>query len=227
MPNSLNVPSGVAKLSQRAGPGNRTETTWKGGVATNLSCLGDSAELVEIRSERIDVLHGVRWPQSEVAFAGSTCLSLGKVQCCQAWGKLSCCNGLVYTRYYIELVDWLKSLVGNQGDTPKAYHEGNDAPRTYYGLEDKHGEHGKDVQGLQGSMEMHEDHGDIDDHVPSTKRMPFDPLKMPLGPMTRARAKRFKDALTGLVRTHLEDLKTIEVQLKSFGDDLGKKLQLI
>ena len=56
--------------------------------------------------------------------------------------------------------------------------------------------------------------------------MPFDPLKMPLGPMTRARAKRFKNALMGLVRTHLEDLKTIEVQLKSFGDDLGKKLQI-
>ncbi|OMO53223.1 hypothetical protein CCACVL1_28797 [Corchorus capsularis] len=43
-----------------------------------------------------------------------------------------------------------------------------------------------------------------------TKKMPFDPLKMPLDPMTRARAKKFKDALTGLVRAHLEDLKTIE-----------------
>ncbi|OMO61348.1 hypothetical protein CCACVL1_23591 [Corchorus capsularis] len=111
-------------------------------------------------------------------------------------------------------------------DAPKAYHGRNDTPRTYHGLEDKHGEHGKDVQGLQGSMKMHGDHGDIDNHVPSTKNMTFDPLKMPNSPMTRARAKRFKDALMGLVRAHLEDLKTIEVQLKSFVDDLGKKLQI-
>ncbi|OMO61349.1 hypothetical protein CCACVL1_23592 [Corchorus capsularis] len=117
-------------------------------------------------------------------------------------------------------------LQGGGNDAPKAYHGRNDTPRTYHGLEDKHGEHGKDVQGLQGSMKMYGDHGDIDNHVPSTKKMPFDPLKMSNSPMTRARAKRFKDALMGLVRTHLEDLKTIEVQLKSFGDDLGKKLQI-
>ncbi|OMO49806.1 hypothetical protein CCACVL1_30798 [Corchorus capsularis] len=90
-------------------------------------------------------------------------------------------------------------LQGGGNDPPKAYHGGNDAPRTYHGLEDSNGEHGKDVQGLQGSMKMREDHGDIDDHVPSTKRMPFHPLKMPLGSMTRARAKKFKDALMGLV----------------------------
>ncbi|OMO54515.1 hypothetical protein CCACVL1_27756 [Corchorus capsularis] len=88
------------------------------------------------------------------------------------------------------------------------------------------GEHGKDVQGLQGSMEMHEDHGDIDKHVPSTKKMSFDPLKMPISPMTRARAKRFKDALMGLVRTHLIDMKTIEVQLMSFDYDLSKKIPI-
>ncbi|OMO86684.1 hypothetical protein CCACVL1_09531 [Corchorus capsularis] len=108
-------------------------------------------------------------------------------------------------------------------DAPKAYHGGNDAPRTYHGLEDDNGEQRKDVHGLQGSMEMHEDHGDIDEHVPSTKKMPFDPLKMSLGPMTRARAKRFKGALMGLVRTHLDDMKTIQVQLKRFDDDLSKK----
>ncbi|OMO71806.1 hypothetical protein CCACVL1_18063 [Corchorus capsularis] len=108
-------------------------------------------------------------------------------------------------------------------DAPKAYHGGNDVPRTYHGLEDKHGEHGKDMHGLHGSMEMHENHGDIVEYVPSTKKMPFDPLKMPLGPMTRARAKRFKDALMGLVRSHLDDMKTIQVQLKSFDDDLSKK----
>ncbi|OMO70179.1 hypothetical protein CCACVL1_19066 [Corchorus capsularis] len=113
-------------------------------------------------------------------------------------------------------------LQGGGNDAPGR----NYAPRTYYGLEDKHGEHGKDVQGLQGSMEMYEDHRDIVEHVPSTKKMLFDPLKMPNSPMTRGRAKRFKDALMGLVRTHLEDLKTIEVHLKSFGDDLGKKLQI-
>ncbi|OMO89160.1 reverse transcriptase [Corchorus capsularis] len=80
----------------------------------------------------------------------------------------------------------------------------SDAPKAYHRLEDDNGEHGKDVQGLQGSMEMHEDHGDIDKHVPSTK-------KMPIGPMTRARAKRFKDALMGLFRTHLEDMKQIGI----------------
>ncbi|OMO88266.1 hypothetical protein CCACVL1_08494 [Corchorus capsularis] len=47
--------------------------------------------------------------------------------------------------------------------------------------------------------------------------------KMALGSMTRARAKRFKDSIMGLVRTHLDDMKTIQVQLKSFDDDLSKK----
>ncbi|OMO50706.1 reverse transcriptase [Corchorus capsularis] len=47
---------------------------------------------------------------------------------------------------------------------------------------------------------------------------PFDPLVMPLGSMTRARAKRFKEALLGFVRTHLEGLKSIEDQLKSIED---------
>ncbi|OMO72804.1 hypothetical protein CCACVL1_17583 [Corchorus capsularis] len=102
----------------------------------------------------------------------------------------------------------------------------NDAPRTYYGLEDKHGEHGKDDQGLQGSVNKLKEEDGIVTHQEDAIKMPFDPLNIPLGPMTRARAKRFKDSLMGLVRTHLEDLKTIEVQLKSFGDDLGKKLQI-
>ncbi|OMO58408.1 hypothetical protein CCACVL1_25459 [Corchorus capsularis] len=120
-------------------------------------------------------------------------------------------NALPYDRY---------------GDAPKAYHGRNDAPRTFYGLEDKHGELGKDDQGLQGSVDKLKGEDGITIHQEDAIKMPFDPLKMPLGPMTRARAKRFKDALMGLVRTHLEDLKTIEVQLKSFGDDLGKKLQI-
>ncbi|MEI4908081.1 hypothetical protein Q8G40_28770, partial [Klebsiella pneumoniae] len=54
-------------------------------------------------------------------------------------------------------------------------------------------------------------------------KLPFDPLKIPLGPMTRARAKRFKEALMGLVRVHLEDMKFLEDQLKTFGDDLSKE----
>ncbi|OMO89975.1 hypothetical protein CCACVL1_07554 [Corchorus capsularis] len=42
--------------------------------------------------------------------------------------------------------------------------------------------------------------------------------RMPLGPMTRARAKRFKEALLAFVRTHLEGLKSIEDQLKCIED---------
>ncbi|OMO91169.1 reverse transcriptase [Corchorus capsularis] len=103
---------------------------------------------------------------------------------------------------------------------------GDDAPRAYHGLEDDIGHHGKNEHGLQGSMDKHEDDGDIANHVSSTKKMPFDQLKMSNGPMTRARAKRFKYALMSLVRTHLDDLKTIEVQLKRFDDDLGKNIPI-
>ncbi|OMO92388.1 hypothetical protein CCACVL1_06864 [Corchorus capsularis] len=102
----------------------------------------------------------------------------------------------------------------------------SDTPKVDHGLEDDYGVQGKDVEGLQGSMKMHGEHEDIGDHIPSTKNMPFDPLKLPNGPMTRARAKRFKDVLMGLVRIHLDDMKTIEVQLKSFDDDLSKKMQI-
>ncbi|OMO71232.1 hypothetical protein CCACVL1_18351 [Corchorus capsularis] len=38
---------------------------------------------------------------------------------------------------------------------------------------------------------------------PSGQDRPFDPLAIPQGPMTRARAKRFKEALLGFVRSHL------------------------
>ncbi|OMP02326.1 hypothetical protein CCACVL1_02832 [Corchorus capsularis] len=114
-------------------------------------------------------------------------------------------------------------LQGGGNDAPKAYHGRNDAPRTYYGLEDKHGEHGKDDQGLQGGVDKLKGEDGIAIHQEDAIKMLFDPLKMPLGLMTRARAKRFKDALMGLVRTHLDDMKTIQVQLKSFDDDLSKK----
>ncbi|OMO90585.1 hypothetical protein CCACVL1_07338 [Corchorus capsularis] len=94
---------------------------------------------------------------------------------------------------------------------------------TYHGLEDDYGEHGNDDQGLQGSVDKFKGEDGIAIHQEDAIKMPFDPLKMPLGPLTRARAKRFKDALMGLVRTHLDEMKTIQVQLKSFDDDLSKK----
>ena len=97
----------------------------------------------------------------------------------------------------------------------------SDALRAYQGHQEDYEDHGEDEHGVQGSMEKHEDQGDITQHVSSTKempKMPFDPLKMPLGPMTRARAKRFKEALLGLIRVHLEELKAIGDHLKPIGD---------
>ncbi|OMO57356.1 Integrase, catalytic core [Corchorus capsularis] len=99
---------------------------------------------------------------------------------------------------------------------------GDDAPRAYHGLEEHNEDHGEDEQGLQGSKDKLEEHGGCAQLVPSSKempKMPFDPLKMPLGPMTRARSKKFKDALTSFVRTHLKDLK-------SFDEDKGKNIPI-
>ncbi|OMO97609.1 Zinc finger, CCHC-type [Corchorus capsularis] len=53
---------------------------------------------------------------------------------------------------------------------------------------------------------------------------PFDPLAIPSGPMTRARAKRFQDALVGFVRSHLEELKTIEDPLDRFEDHTPRNI---
>ncbi|OMO57530.1 reverse transcriptase [Corchorus capsularis] len=53
---------------------------------------------------------------------------------------------------------------------------------------------------------------------------PHDPLAMPSGPMTRARAKCFKDALVGFVRYHLEELKTIEDPLGRFKDHTPRNI---
>ncbi|OMP05110.1 glucan endo-1,3-beta-glucosidase 5-like protein [Corchorus capsularis] len=106
---------------------------------------------------------------------------------------------------------------------------GDDAPRAGHGHEEHNGDHEEDEHGLQGSKDKLEDNGGCAQVVPSSKELPkmsFDPLKMSLGPMSRARAKKFKDALRSLVRTHLEDLKTIEVQLKSFDEDLGKNIPI-
>ncbi|OMO70131.1 reverse transcriptase [Corchorus capsularis] len=48
-------------------------------------------------------------------------------------------------------------------------------------------------------------HGMEQSHM-TGHNQPFDPLAIPLGPMTRAQTKRFKEALLGLVRTHLGGL---------------------
>ncbi|OMO57573.1 Integrase, catalytic core [Corchorus capsularis] len=74
----------------------------------------------------------------------------------------------------------------------------DDAPRAYHGLEEHNGDHGEDEHGRQGSKDKLEDHGDIANHVPSTKNIPIDSKKMPLGLMTRETAKKFKDALQPL-----------------------------
>ncbi|OMO99822.1 reverse transcriptase [Corchorus capsularis] len=107
---------------------------------------------------------------------------------------------------------------------------GDDAPRAYHGLEEHNGDdgdHGKDAQGVQGSMDKLKGEDGIakmplDDGI--APKMPFDPLKMPLGPMTRARAKKFKDALKSFVRTHLEGLKSIEDQLERIEVDGSKNI---
>ncbi|OMP02952.1 hypothetical protein CCACVL1_02655 [Corchorus capsularis] len=113
-----------------------------------------------------------------------------------------------------------------------------DAPRAYHGHEEHNGDHGGDDQGVQGSMDKLKREDGIAIHREDTNgfapkmplghgdsiKMPFDPLKMPLGPLTRARAKRFKDALMGLVRTHFEGLKSIEDQLGSIEVDIIKKI---
>ena len=70
----------------------------------------------------------------------------------------------------------------------------------------------------QGGLEKLEDAKEEVSSSSELPKMPFDPLKMPLGPMTRARAKRFKEALFGLIRVHLEELKAIGDHLKPIGD---------
>ncbi|OMO60954.1 hypothetical protein CCACVL1_23794 [Corchorus capsularis] len=62
-----------------------------------------------------------------------------------------------------------------------------------------------------------------DSAMPGHNR-PHDPLSMLLGPMTRARAKRFKEALVGFIRSHLEELKTIEDSLGRFEDHTTRNI---
>ncbi|OMO90520.1 reverse transcriptase [Corchorus capsularis] len=63
-------------------------------------------------------------------------------------------------------------------------------------------------------------------HGPSGHNQPFDPLAIPQGPMTRARAKRFNEALLGFVRSHLGDLESIEDQLESIEVDITKNIPI-
>ncbi|OMO49338.1 hypothetical protein CCACVL1_31067 [Corchorus capsularis] len=80
---------------------------------------------------------------------------------------------------------------------------GDDASsKAYHGLEDNHGEQGKDVHGLHGGMKMQ---GHQDGLAPKLNKKPFDPLSLPNGPMTRSRPKKFNDKIQ-IPRSSLEDI---------------------
>ncbi|OMO58597.1 hypothetical protein CCACVL1_25427 [Corchorus capsularis] len=61
---------------------------------------------------------------------------------------------------------------------------------------------------------------------PSGQDRPFDPLAIPQGPMTRAQAKRFKEALLGFVRSHLGGLESIEEHLEGIVVDITKNIPI-
>ncbi|OMO49566.1 reverse transcriptase [Corchorus capsularis] len=61
---------------------------------------------------------------------------------------------------------------------------------------------------------------------PSGQDRPFDPLAIPQDPMTRARAKRFKEALLGFVRSHLGGLESIEEHLEGIEVDITKNIPI-
>ncbi|OMO51177.1 putative Zinc finger, BED-type [Corchorus capsularis] len=63
-------------------------------------------------------------------------------------------------------------------------------------------------------------------HGPSGHNRPLDPLAIPQGPMTRARAKRFKETLLGFVRSHLGSLESIEDHLESIEVDITKNIPI-
>ena len=46
------------------------------------------------------------------------------------------------------------------------------------------------------------------DAIQNYTQQSVDPLKMPSGPVTRLRAKRFKEALSGLIHQHEEMIRT-------------------
>ncbi|MEI4908173.1 hypothetical protein Q8G40_29245, partial [Klebsiella pneumoniae] len=51
-------------------------------------------------------------------------------------------------------------------------------------------------------------------------------LAIPQGPMTRARAKRFKETLLGFVRSHLEGLESIEDHFENIEVDIPKNIPI-
>ncbi|OMO84802.1 S-locus glycoprotein [Corchorus capsularis] len=63
-------------------------------------------------------------------------------------------------------------------------------------------------------------------HGASAHNRPMDLLVIPQGPMTRVRAKRFKEALLGFVRSHLGGLESIEEQLESIEVDITKNIPI-
>ncbi|OMP01424.1 hypothetical protein CCACVL1_03095 [Corchorus capsularis] len=106
---------------------------------------------------------------------------------------------------------------------------GNDAPRAYHGLEKHNGANGGHVLDKHGDVSDNQEDAKVDpaapsygnmtdqdrphdrpshgsiaqDRAPTGHNRPIDPLAIPQGPMTRARAKRFKEALLGFVKSHL------------------------
>ena len=47
---------------------------------------------------------------------------------------------------------------------------------------------------------------------------PIDPLHVPVGPITRARAKRFKEALNGLIQDTCADSKLLKSKISPYED---------
>jgi hypothetical protein len=76
--------------------------------------------------------------------------------------------------------------------------------------------HGVDVESLLGEAKVSSLQTRIDADQPNTKRNHAnDPLEVPIGPITRARAKKLKEALNGLVQNiwskmDLEGLRTFK-----------------
>ncbi|OMO51309.1 hypothetical protein CCACVL1_29867 [Corchorus capsularis] len=123
-----------------------------------------------------------------------------------------------------------------------------DALRAYHGLEGHMGANEDHEDVIDASLEEHGDGGTSDrpllgeaaQHRPRDMDMtgynrpnnsampghnrPRDPLSMPLGPITRARAKRFKEALVGFIRSHLEEIKIIEDSLGRFEDHTTRNI---
>ncbi|OMO62190.1 Homocysteine S-methyltransferase [Corchorus capsularis] len=216
----LDIAIQIFEILKQPGPKYLTQATISGFLSRGLSLeegqslLKKSVKLaVEARDKFWDAKGSVPGNSYNRALVVASIGSYGSSHF-EGTSTASCLRYFSYERFYV--IEFFPS-------------EDGDAPRAYHGLEEHNGDHGEDEQGLQGSKDKLEEHGGCAQLVPISKemtKMPFDPLKMPLGPMTRARAKKFKDALTSFVQTHLEELKTIEVQLKSFDEDKGKNVPI-